>query len=212
MLSLPSVTAPASRRRFTAVHSCSAEKYSRVAVPHDVGSPRTWQRSLYASGTPWNGPRESPAASSASSSRALARAPSASTVMKLRILASSRAMRSRHSRVTSTGETLRPVTGRGLVITGRVASAKGCAPLPGAQLEWWSANPRGDYDAEHRGAQRADGTGHYRYETDLPGRYPGRPLHLHVRVTAPGHKPLVTQLYPRPGQAVMEVELVLLAD
>ena len=106
----------------------------------------------------------------------------------------------------------RSVTGRGLVITGRVASAKGCAPLPGAQLEWWSANPRGDYDAEHRGAQRADGTGRYRYETDLPGRYPGRPLHLHVRVTAPGHKPLITQLYPRPGQAVMEVELVLLAD
>jgi len=106
----------------------------------------------------------------------------------------------------------RSVTGRGLVITGRVASAKGCAPLPGAQLARWSANPRGDYDAEHRGAQRADGTGRYRYETDLPGRYPGRPLHLHVRVTAPGHKPLVTQLYPRPGQAVMEVELVLLAD
>src|SRR5207245_9785566 len=79
----------------------------------------------------------------------------------------------------------------------------------GAQLEWWSANPRGDYDAEHRGAQRADGTGRYRYETDLPGRYPGRPLHLHVRVTAPGHKPLVTQLYPRPRQAVMEVEFVL---
>ncbi len=106
----------------------------------------------------------------------------------------------------------RSVTGRGLVITGRVASAKGCAPLPGAQLARWSANPRGDYDAEHRGAQRADGTGRYRYETDLPGRYPGRPLHLHVRVTAPGHKPLITQLYPRPGQAVMEVELVLLAD
>src|SRR5438034_9920877 len=73
-----------------------------------ICSPRTWQRSLYASGTPWNGPRESPAASSASSSRAVARAPSASTVMKLRILASSRAMRSRHSRVTSTGETWRP--------------------------------------------------------------------------------------------------------
>src|SRR5207244_9597640 len=80
----------------------------------------------------------------------------------------------------------RPVTGRGLVITGRVASAKGCAPLSGAQLEWWSANPRGDYDAEHRGAPRADGTGRYRYQPDLPGRYPGRRLHLPVPVTAPG--------------------------
>ena len=106
----------------------------------------------------------------------------------------------------------RSVTGRGLVITGRVASAKGCAPLPGAQLEWWSANPRGDYDAEHRAAQRADGAGRYRYETDFPGRYPGRPLHLHVRVTAPGHKPLVTQLYPRSGQASVEMDFVLIAD
>src|SRR5436309_2171207 len=202
MLSLPSVTAPASRRRFTAVHSCSAEKYSRVAVPHDVGSPRTWQRSLYASGTPWNGPRESPAASSASSSRAVARAPSASTVMKLRILASSRAMRSRHSRVTSTGETWRPAIAPPSVV---IVQSVTLLPHVGVTLE---------DDGEPGGllGQRADGTGRYRSETDLPGRYPGRPLHLHVRVTAPGHKPLVTQLYPRPGQAVMEVELVLLAD
>src|SRR2546430_17612056 len=86
----------------------------------------------------------------------------------------------------------RSVTGRGLVITGRVASAKGCAPLPGAQLEWRPANPRGDSDAEHRGAHRAHGTGRYRYETDRPGRSPGRPLHLHLPLPAPGHKPLAT--------------------
>ena len=106
----------------------------------------------------------------------------------------------------------RSVTGRGLTVTGRVSAAKGCAPLPAARIEWWSAGPRGDYDAEHRAAQRVDGAGRYRYETDFPGRYPVRPLHIHVRVTAPGHRPLVTQLYPRPGQAVMEVEFVLLAD
>ena len=106
----------------------------------------------------------------------------------------------------------RSATGRGLVITGRVTSTKGCAAMPGAMIEWWSANARGDYDAEHRAAQRADGAGRYRYETDSPGRYPGRPVHLHVRVTAPGHKPLVTQLYPRPGQASMETDFVLIAD
>ena len=110
------------------------------------------------------------------------------------------------------GAPARSVTGRGLVITGRVASAKGCAPLPGARLEWWSANPRGDYDAEHRATQHVDDAGRYRYETDSPGRYPGRPLHLHVRVTAPGHAPLVTQLYPRPSQTSMEMDFVLMAD
>src|SRR5207248_8068007 len=73
-------------------------------VPHDVGSPGTWHRSLYARGTPWSGPRQRPAAASASSVRAAASAPSASTVMKLRMAPSSRAMRSRYARVASTGE------------------------------------------------------------------------------------------------------------
>ena len=63
---------------------------------------------------------------------------------------------------------------------------------------------------------RADAPRHagpvLRYETDFPGRYPGRPLHLHVRVTAPGHLPLVTQLYPRPGQTALDVDFVLVAD
>ena len=106
----------------------------------------------------------------------------------------------------------RSVTGRGLTVTGRVSAAKGCAPLPAARIEWWSAGPRGDYDAEHRAAQRVDGAGRYRYETDFPGRYPGRPLHIHVRVTAPGHRPLVTQLYPRPDQAHIDMDFVLVAD
>ena len=46
MLSLPSVIAPAARKRLTAVASCSAMKYSAVLVPHEVGRPRMWQRSL----------------------------------------------------------------------------------------------------------------------------------------------------------------------
>lgn len=103
-------------------------------------------------------------------------------------------------------------TGRGLMVSGTIRTAAGCGPLAGARLEWWSANPRGEYDDAHRGSQRADAEGRYRYETDLPGRYPGRPPHLHVRVTAPGHSPLVTQLYPRRGQAAMEFEFVLVRE
>src|SRR5258705_12740570 len=115
MLSLPSVTAPASRRRATAVHSRGDVKYSRVLVPHEVGSPGMWQRSLWASGTPCSGPRDRPAISSVSSARAAARAPSASTVMKARIRPSRRSMRVRCSWVASTGEIFRVAIARASV-------------------------------------------------------------------------------------------------
>lgn len=103
----------------------------------------------------------------------------------------------------------RATTGRGLVVTGTIRSAAGCGPIPGARLEWWSANPRGQYDDEHRASQRADAEGRYRYETDFPGRYPGRPPHLHVRLTAPGHRTLVTQLYPKAGESAVDLDFVL---
>ena len=106
----------------------------------------------------------------------------------------------------------RSLTGRGLVIAGVVRSANGCVPLAAVRIEWWSANARGEYDGEHRASQRADAGGRYRYETSIPGRYPGRPPHLHVRVTAPGHKPLVTQLYPTPGQTAIDIDFVLDAN
>jgi protocatechuate 3,4-dioxygenase beta subunit len=106
----------------------------------------------------------------------------------------------------------RAVTGHGLVVTGTVRSARGCAPLPGARLEWWSADTRGEYQDELRATQRTGGDGAFRYETVAPGRYPGRPPHLHVKVTAPGHRTLVTQLYPRDGQHAISTDFVLVAD
>ena len=100
-------------------------------------------------------------------------------------------------------------TGQGLIVAGRVLSAPACVPLPGARLEWWSANGRGDYDDEHRATQVTDSAGRYRYETDFPGKYPGRPLHLHLRVSAPGYRTLVTQVYPNPGDTTLDVDVVL---
>ena len=99
-------------------------------------------------------------------------------------------------------------TGRGLVVSSTVRSAFDCASLTGARIEWWSASPGGQYDDEHRATQLIGSDGRYRYETDFPGNY-GRPLHLHVRVTAPGHRALVTQLYPRTGQASIVFDFVL---
>ena len=106
----------------------------------------------------------------------------------------------------------RAVTGRGLVVQGAVRSANGCTALPGARLEWWSANGRGEYQDELRATQRTERDGTFRYETVAPGRYPGRPPHLHVKVSAPGHRTLVTQLYPRDGQSAIATDFVLVAE
>ncbi len=99
-------------------------------------------------------------------------------------------------------------TGQGLLVFGTVRS-QDCHPIPGARLEWWSANAEGEYDDAHRAAEWADATGRYRYETSFPGRYPGRPPHVHVRVTARGHRPLVTEFPLLPGQMSLPVDLVL---
>jgi protocatechuate 3,4-dioxygenase beta subunit len=99
--------------------------------------------------------------------------------------------------------------GRGLVVTGVVRTAGSCARIPRARIEWWQANPRGEYDEAHRASQHTDGEGTYRFETSFPGVYPGRPPHLHVKVVAPGHRPLTTQLYPKAGQTEIAFDFVL---
>ncbi len=92
-----------------------------------------------------------------------------------------------------------------LIVTGRVTGLPSCAPLAGARVEVWQADARGEYTqvGGARDDQRcllrarltADGAGQYRYSTILPGEYPGRPRHIHYRVSHPGHAALVTQLY-----------------
>jgi protocatechuate 3,4-dioxygenase beta subunit len=103
-------------------------------------------------------------------------------------------------------------TGRGLVVTGSVRSTRECAPLPASRLEWWSADGHGEYRDELRATERADADGRYRYETERPGRYPGRPPHLHVKVTAPHHRTLVTQLYPKSTDTELSVDFVLVPE
>lgn len=106
----------------------------------------------------------------------------------------------------------RSKTGEGLAVQGAVRSTRECTALPGAKLEWWSANTKGEYDALHRATQITGRDGSFRYTTDMPGKYPGRPVHLHVKVSAPGHKALVAQIYPKPSQKEVALDFVLLAD
>jgi protocatechuate 3,4-dioxygenase beta subunit len=85
----------------------------------------------------------------------------------------------------------------GLVLT------RDCRPVPGARIDLWQADPEGRYDLHGnrlRAHQVSDAAGRWRFETVLPGLYPGRTRHLHVKLRPPGGAPLTTQLY-FPGEA-----------
>ena len=89
------------------------------------------------------------------------------------------------------------MAGTRLLLTGQVLTTD-CQPVAGASLDFWQANDRGEYDNTGytlRGKQFADEMGRYRLETIVPGRYPGRTLHIHVKVSAPGGPVLTTQIY-----------------
>lgn len=89
------------------------------------------------------------------------------------------------------------IAGTRLVLTGFVLSRQ-CQAMPGALLDFWQADAAGIYDNlgyRLRGHQYADAAGRYQLETLVPGLYPGRTRHLHVRVQVPGGRILTTQLY-----------------
>lgn len=51
-----------------------------------------------------------------------------------------------------------------------------------------------------RGHQFTDAEGAYQLDTIVPGLYPGRTRHIHVKAQAPGQSILTTQLY-FPGES-----------
>ena len=110
------------------------------------------------------------------------------------------------------GAPSRTSTGNGLVVRGRLLGTPGCRPLPGGRIEWWQADRQGRYDDAHRGSQKVDPDGAYRFSTDFPGVYPGRPPHIHFKAAAPGYRALTTQRYLRGGEAEVEFDIVLAPD
>jgi protocatechuate 3,4-dioxygenase beta subunit len=97
------------------------------------------------------------------------------------------------------------INGTALLVTGRVLST-GCEPVERALVDFWQCDDAGEYDNTGyrlRGHQFTDGSGAYRLETIVPGTYPGRTRHIHVKVQAPGRPVLTTQLYfpDEPGNA-----------
>jgi protocatechuate 3,4-dioxygenase beta subunit len=85
-----------------------------------------------------------------------------------------------------------------LAVSGAVFGSRGDA-LAGAKIEIWQADHHGLYDLDgyrFRAALQSDKTGKYSFHSVMPGHYPARVCqHVHYLVTAPGHKPLITQLY-----------------
>jgi catechol 1,2-dioxygenase len=110
------------------------------------------------------------------------------------------------------GAPVRASVGSGYVHSGAVQAANECRPICKARIEFWLANPRGDYDDAHRATVFAGERGRYRLESNVPVSYGGRPPHIHVRVRAPGYEELVTQHYPQRGQRKANFDLVLVAQ
>lgn len=85
-------------------------------------------------------------------------------------------------------------------------------PLPGAKVEIWQADASGSYhppasgDADRlaakdlglRGYVVTGPDGAYAFTTIYPGSYPGRTRHIHVRASADGYTPVVTQIIVPP--------------
>jgi protocatechuate 3,4-dioxygenase beta subunit len=89
------------------------------------------------------------------------------------------------------------VRGVALLVTGDVVDTQ-CRPVRGALLDFWQADAAGQYDNQGyrlRGHQFADARGRYALRTIVPGLYPGRTRHIHVKVQRPHGRILTTQLY-----------------
>ena len=96
-----------------------------------------------------------------------------------------------------TGMAGQPIELVGFVLT------RACKPHAGALLDFWQADDKGRYDNSGfrlRGHQFTDAEGRYRLRSIVPGVYPGRTRHIHVKVQPRAGRVLTTQLY-FPGES-----------
>jgi len=85
-----------------------------------------------------------------------------------------------------------------LRVSGKVYNTRGDI-VEGAQIDLWHADHAGRYDVvgyKYRAKLAVAAGTEYIVETIMPGHYDDRPAqHIHYLITAPGHKPLATQIY-----------------
>ncbi len=106
---------------------------------------------------------------------------------------------------------VRSSVGKGHVLNGTVKSSLNCAPISGAKIIFWLANPAGQYDDDHRASVFTDASGVYTFESNFPGLYTTRP-HIHLYVQAPGHKAIEQEYFPGTGQTEGTFDVVLAPD
>lgn len=86
-----------------------------------------------------------------------------------------------------------------LTLTGQVVD-QNCNPIPYTWLAFWHADPTGAYDNaapfdRYRCFFFTDAQGRYTIYTIMPGLYPGRTRHIHVKADAVNTALLTTQFY-----------------
>ncbi|HKP24753.1 MAG TPA: intradiol ring-cleavage dioxygenase [Dongiaceae bacterium] len=87
---------------------------------------------------------------------------------------------------------------------------RSCRPVDRALLDLWHCDAAGEYDNQGyrlRGHQFSDAQGRFVFETIVPGKYPGRTRHYHIKVQAPARSILTTQLY-FPGEPGNEADSI----
>ncbi len=88
---------------------------------------------------------------------------------------------------------VRPGTPLSLTLSVSRLAGAGCTPYAGVLVDVWHCDAAGDYSgvgalagrAFLRGVQTTDGDGRVRFTTIYPGWYPGRAVHVHVKVRVP---------------------------
>lgn len=105
------------------------------------------------------------------------------------------------------------MAGTKLVISGYVYDTN-CQPVANAWLDFWQADANGVYDNNGytlRGHQYTDANGRYELTTVVPGIYPGRTEHIHVKVQAPNGKIITSQLF-FPGVSQNDTDGIFVAS
>jgi protocatechuate 3,4-dioxygenase beta subunit len=104
------------------------------------------------------------------------------------------------------------IPGERVTLSGLVLDTQS-QPLAGAWLDFWQADGDGHYDNvgfKLRGHQYTDKAGGYSITTVLPGSYPGRTPHIHVKVRATPHSQVLTTQLFIPGLASNKTDFIYL--
>lgn len=89
------------------------------------------------------------------------------------------------------------MAGTKLILTGYVYDTN-CQPVANAWLDFWQTDANGNYDNSGytlRGHQYTDSNGRYELTTVVPGIYPGRTEHIHLKIQAPNGPVITSQLF-----------------